>query len=246
MTIGSLIIGTFLVLSAVATALLLLVLIGARRLEDRRGYHRFAEDHGWTYAFHPPDERHSCRHEFHHPVEGWRLTLQDRPAPRHGVRAGYRAAGAGRPVWPRGGPCAEFVDPRPLIPVGLAVLGPALPDDNAAADDSWTEGAEDTGRTLLERLAGSLGRDRHLLRSVDEQDGPGHLLATPGAEGALDSIRRAPELGLAQHGRITPQPVVMRGAFGMRLRLGRPLHRPQDIEEFVSLGKRLSGNLRVC
>ncbi|MAQ85084.1 hypothetical protein [Psychromarinibacter halotolerans] len=246
MTIGSLIIGTFLALSAAATVLLLLVLAGARRLRVREAYHRIAADHGWTYAFHPQDERHSCRHEFRHPVEGWCLTLQDRRDARRGRASRRLGKATGRAAVSRVGPCAEFIDPRPLIPVGLAVLGPALSNGDGSAEDAWTEGSEDAGRTRVERLAGNLGRDRHLLRSVDDQPGPGQLLATPGAENALDDIRGAPELGLAQPDRVAPQPVVMRGAFGMRLRLGRPLRGQTEIEEFVSLGKRLSGNLHVC
>jgi hypothetical protein len=102
----------------------------------------------------------------------------------------------------------------------------------------------DLGRWLLDKITGGLGEEAQGLRTVDSP-GPGTLMATPDAETALDDLRYAPELNNARAGKNeAQQPIVMRSAYGLRVRLVRYLKKPDEIEDFIALGRALSDNLR--
>ena len=93
-------------------------------------------------------------------------------------------------------------------------------------------------------MTGGLGAEASGLRSIDGP-GPGHLMAAPGAETALDDLRYAPELHNARLGKNEmQQPLVMRGPFGLQIRQTGVLRKPKDIEAFIELGRALADNLR--
>ena len=169
------------------------------------------------------------------PEEGWRLTIHS-----YSGGSGSSSGSTGSSVrW------TMFEDPSLRIQ-GMAVLGPDIPEKTAAmADKFMGMMGGDLGRWFLDKITGGLGEEAANLRSVAD-DRPGHLMATPDAEQTLDDIRLSPELHNARAGKNeAQQPIVMRGPFGMRVRVQKRLSKPKEIEDFVRLGRALSDNLRT-
>ena len=168
------------------------------------------------------------------PTQGWVLTIHS-----YSGGSSSHSAGSGTSVrW------TMFEQPNAGIAQGMAVLGPEIPKKTAEmADKFMGMMGGDIGRWFLDKMTGGLGDEASDLRSVDS-DMPGHLMATPGAETALDDIRLAPELHNARTGKNEmQQPIVMRGKFGLRIRVQRLIRKPNEIEDFIRLGCALSDNL---
>ncbi|MDJ0627235.1 MAG: hypothetical protein QNJ44_03155 [Rhodobacter sp.] len=204
---------------------------GARAKEAQR---QMADRNGWHFDFTPASGGRGSETVISDPREGWTLTLYARSG------SAGSSSGSGSSVrW------SMYEDPGARIPQGMAVLGPDIPEKTAAmADKMIGLMGGDIGRWLLDKMTGGLGEEAQGLRSLDS-DGPGHLMASGGAETSLDAVRFAPELNNARAGKNeAQQPLVMRGPFGLRVRVGHLLRKPQDIEEFVALGRALSDNLK--
>ncbi|MDF0601438.1 hypothetical protein P1J78_11900 [Psychromarinibacter sp. C21-152] len=224
-------ISLFVLASLASSALLGGVLYLA--VKRRADYRAFAAARGWTYRYEGHSGSRAARHIFQDPQEGWTLTIF--------ARSSSTAGGSGSTTrW------TEFDDPGPALAEGMAVLGPEIPEKAAAmADRAMGMMGGDLGRMLLNKLTGGLGAEAQDLRTVDTP-GPGLLMATPGAEDALNPVRDAPELAEARAGRNdAQQPVVMRGPFGLRLRVAGRLRRETEIEAFVTLGRSLADRLRA-
>ncbi|MDJ0827148.1 MAG: hypothetical protein QNJ16_16775 [Rhodobacter sp.] len=224
-----LLIALFVLASLGGTALIAVAIrAGAKAKEAQR---KMAAQNGWQFEFVPASGGKGSETLISDPAEGWTLTLYSRSGSSSGS-----SSGSGSSVrW------SMHEDPGAAIPEGMAVLGPDIPEKTAAmADKMMGLMGGDIGRWLLDKMTGGLGEEAQGLRSV-ESDGPGHLMASPGAETALDDVRFAPELNNARAGKNeAQQPLVMRGSFGLRVRVGYLLRKPEEIEAFIALGRALS------
>lgn len=187
-----------------------------------------ADAQGWTRT-HTRDNSGSTT-TFESAEEGWRLDIF---TGRSNTGSSNRTSNSVR--W------TMFTHPGVGIDRGMAVLGPDIPEKmRAMADKMMGLMGGDIGRFLLDKITGGLGTEAQGLRTV-ESDAPGHMMVSPGAEGSLDAIRDLPELLAAREGlRDNDQPIVMRGPFGLRLRVSSKLKSAKDIEDFVALGRLLS------
>ncbi len=190
---------------------------------------QFARMHGWQYDYIPAKGSGSSETILTDPSEGWTLTIY------------FYSSNSGRTR-----SHTQYCDPGLAIPDGMAVLGPDIPaKTREMADKMIGMMGGDIGRFLLDKITNGLGEEAQGLRSIDSQ-GSGTLMASPGAETSLDGIRFAPELANARAGRNeAQQPIVMRGPFGLRLRIPKRLRKPDQIKAFIDLGRALSDNLRT-
>jgi len=221
----------FVLASIGGTALMVVALrAGAKRRERFAAY---ASENGWRYAFIAPAGSGVTEHEFTDPDAGWTLTI-------HSYSSGTANNTTSTRAW------TEFRMPLLDIPEGMAVLGPDIPrKTQQMANKMMGLMGGDLGQFLLDKMTGGLGAEMQGLRSI-ESAGPGTLFASPGAETALDDLRFAPELANARVGKNeAQQPIVLRGPFGLRLRVATRLRSVAQIEEFIRLGRALADNLRT-
>ena len=226
-----LLVAVFVLASAGGSALLFFVIRAGAK--TKAAQEEMAKRMGWRYEFFPASGGRGSETIFSDPGEGWTLTLYA------SSRSSSSSAGGSSSVrW------SMFEDTRVKIPEGMAVLGPDIPEKTAAmADKMMGLMGGDIGRWMLDKMTGGLGEEAQGLRTVPG-DGLGHLMASPGAETALDDVRYAPELNNARAGKNEAnQPIVMRGPFGLRVRVSHLLRKPEEIEDFVNLGRALSDNL---
>ena len=99
---------------------------------------------------------------------------------------------------------------------------------------------------ILMKFLGPLGDDMARLQAAPGT-GPGTLLATPGAETALDPVRDAPDLAAARQGRNpAQQPMAIRDTQGFALRQTGLIRKPEQLRAFISLGNSLADRLRAA
>ncbi len=227
-----LLIAVFVIASLGGTALIAVAIRAGAKAKAAQ--EEMARRNGWTYEFTPASGGRGSLTVISDRAEGWALQLYSKSG-----SSGSSSTSSSSIRW------SMYEDPNARIPEGMAVLGPDIPEKTAAmADKMMGMMGGDIGRWLLDKMTGGLGEEAQGLRTV-EGDGPGHLMASPGAETALDDLRYAPELNNARAGKNEmQQPLVMRGPFGLRVRVGKLLRKPEEIEEFIRLGRALTDNLK--
>lgn len=205
-----------------------------RTAKQRQAVKELAARKGWTHEYHKL--RNGSDTVIADSAEGWQVKL----CHRAGNTTGATGSGSGSVnSW------SDFEAPEHWIE-GLAVIGPEVPEKTKEMADKFmgSFGGNRIVQWMLSRLTGGLGDEVAELRTV-EAEGPGTLMATPGAEDALQDLRFAPELHNARLGRNeAQQPIVIRGSFGLRIRMDQRMRKPDDVEAFVALGRALSDNLR--
>lgn len=187
-------------------------------------------ERGWSFDYQPQTGGRGSRTVISDRSEGWELVLYFRSNSSTGGTTSH---------W------TEFTQPRLALPDGMALLGPDIPEKTAAMADKMLDkiGGGGFGQMVLNKLTGGLAAEAADLRSVPG-DGSGTLFATPGRETALDGLREAPELLEARSGRNeAQQPIVALSRHGLRLRLRHILRRPEEVAEFVELGRALTRQL---
>ncbi|MBW4983974.1 hypothetical protein KZZ07_15630 [Mameliella sp. CS4] len=187
-------------------------------------------ERGWSFDYQPQSGGRGSRTVISDPSEGWELVLYYRSNSSTGGTTNH---------W------TEFTQPRLALPDGMALLGPDIPEKTAAMADMMLGkmGGGGLGQMMLNKMTGGLAAEAADLRSVPG-DGSGTLFATPGRETALTAIREAPDLLEARSGRNeAQQPIVALSRHGMRLRLRHILRRPEEITDFVELGRALTRRL---
>lgn len=202
--------------------------LSARR---RAEIEQMAAGNGWRHQFIPASGGSGSSTIIDNEAEGWMLEIF--------VQSSTNSNNSGSSTrW------SMFTHSRAGIDQGMAVLGPEIPAKTAAMADKFLGMmGGDIGRWMLDKITGGLGNEAAGLRSVDG-DGSGHLMASPGAETALDQIRETPDLLAARLGKSdNHQPIVMRGPFGMRLRVSRMLKTAAEVEDFIKLGLQISQTL---
>lgn len=219
-----------LALASVAGTLVIFLAVSGTR-KQRAALREMAVAEGWTFSHEESDGRSGSRTVIADPAEGWAVTLYNRS----------NASGGGSDTrW------SHFDLPALALPDGMAVLGPEIPESSRAMADSLLGrfGGGAMVRMLLDRMTGGLGDELADLRSV-AGPGQGALFATPGREDALDRVRDLPELLAARKGRNeSQQPIVIRSPQGLRLRYAHLLRRPDEVADFIALGRALAGRLR--
>lgn len=189
-----------------------------------------AAQNGWQFRYEPQSGGRGSRTLISDPDEGWEVTLYFRS---------NSAKGGSWTSW------SQFDQPRLALSDGMALLGPDIPAKTAAMADMMMEkmGSGNFMRMMLNKMTGGLGDEAAELRSV-AGPGAGTLFATPGTEEALDGLRDAPELAAARQGRNEAQhPIVSRNRHGLRIRYKHLLRRPDELAEFIALGRALSARL---
>ena len=184
-------------------------------------------ERGWSFDYQPQSGGRGSRTVISDPSEGWELVLYYRSNSSTGGTTNH---------W------TEFTQPRLALPDGMALLGPDIPEKTADMMLGKMGGGS-LGQMMLNKMTGGLAAEAADLRSVPG-DGSGTLFATPGRETALTAIREAPDLLEARSGRNeAQQPIVALSRHGMRLRLRHILRRPEEITDFVELGRALTRRL---
>ena len=223
---NSLLIALFVIAFLAGGALLFYVIrLSAKR---RAEIEQLAANNGWDYHFIPASGGSGSSTIIDDKSEGWMLEIF--------VQSSTNSNNSGSSTrW------SMFTHEKAGIDQGMAVLGPEIPAKTAAMADKFLGMmGGDIGRWMLDKITGGLGEEAAGLRTVPG-DGSGHLMASPGAETALDSVREMPDLLAARLGQSdSHQPIVMRGNFGLRLRVSKMLKTAEEVENFISLGKSLS------
>ena len=222
----------FMVVASFASTAIIAFAI-SRTTAARKAQQEMAQKNGWTYSIEKSGG--TTKTLISDPKEGWVLTLYS----YSGGSSSSSSASSGRSKrW------SMFEDPRYRVD-GMAVLGPEIPAKTAEmAEKLMGMMGGDIGQWFLDKITGGLGEEAANLRSVPS-DMPGTLMATPEATTVLDDIRLAPELHNARAGKNEmQQPLVMRGPFGFRVRLSHLLRKPNEIEDFIRLGRALTDNLQ--
>ena len=226
---NSFLIALFVIAFLAGGALLFYVIrLSAKR---RAEIEQMAHNNGWGYHFIPASGGSGSSTIIDDKSEGWMLEIF--------VQSSSNSNNSNSSTrW------SMFTHEKAGIDQGMAVLGPEIPAKTAAMADKFLGMmGGDIGRWMLDKITGGLGKEAAGLRSVTG-DGSGHLMASPGAETALDQIREMPDLLAARLGKSdNHQPIVMRGPFGMRLRVSGMLKTAEEVENFIKLGLSISQNL---
>ena len=223
---NSFLIALFVIAFLAGGALLFYVIrLSAKR---RAEIEQMARDKGWGYHFIPASGASGSSTIIDDQSEGWMLEIF--------VQSSSNSNSSNSSTrW------SMFTHSRAGIDQGMAVLGPEIPAKTAAMADKFLGMmGGDIGRWMLDKITGGLGEEAAGLRTV-QSEGSGHLMATPDAETTLDGVREMPDLLAARLGKSdSHQPIVMRGNFGLRLRVSKMLKTAEEVEAFVALGKALS------
>lgn len=185
-----------------------------------------AQEKGWTTNYRKPTGGRGSRRTFADPDGRWTLTLYTGPS-------NTTSGTSTRSQW------TEFEAPSVALPAGLAVLGPPMPAKTAQMAGAFMDGLMGKLVTRLmmglgSELAAEIPRLNHV-ENVSPEDGT--LFATQEAMHALDPVLGHSAFGAARQGRNEMmQPIVMRGTFGLRVRIRRNLHKPEEIEALIAFG----------
>jgi len=165
------------------------------------------------------------------PHDGWRLRIT--------VRGGGSSGGSVSRM-------TEWTDPALALDHGLSVLALDLPGGRAGDVERFAGMMQGkVGGKLVSQLLGAEMAEATELKAVELEGSPGALMATPGAEDALRPVALHPALTGA--GEALPRggmPAVVRSREGLTLKVKRALHRPEEVEAMVELGRTLASALR--
>ncbi|QQA44812.1 hypothetical protein [Pelagovum pacificum] len=221
-----------LVVAALAGNLLIFTAIrkGGRQREALKAA---AVERNWTYRHTPATGGKAARTEIGDPSGDWRLTIV------RGAR-GERGSGARYTTFETG---------RHALPAGLAVLGPALPAQTARMAEGMLGSVVGSmlGKLLM-GLGTEAASDVPRLETVETHGTDrGTLMATPEATQALDPLIGNPDLLAARDGvNEVQQPIVLRGTFGMSLRVRKALTSREEVIALATLGQTLSAALDIA
>ncbi|SLN16466.1 hypothetical protein [Roseisalinus antarcticus] len=216
-------------LSAISGLVLMVALRAAR--QRREALRALAEGNGWSYREERATAGRGRRIVLAGPTDRWRLTLYRGPSSSSG----------GSVQW------TDFVAPDAGIPDGLALLGPPIPEKTAQLATTMLAGfgGQVIGK-IFSGIDNDIGADISRLAfvpGVSPEDGT--LFATSDATDALTPILGHAAFADARRGRNERrQPIVMRGAFGLKIRIRKELATPEEIEALVGFGETLRAALR--
>lgn len=222
----------FLIIASLAGAMIVFAAFRQNR-RWRAELRHLASTEGWQIEEATASGRNGMKIDISHPAEGWTLTL-------YSLSHSTPGGSSGTTRWTR------FTAPDLALPEGLAVLGPDMPDGARIRMESALGSTGGVGRMILMKFLGPLGEDMARLQAAPGT-GPGTLLATPGAETALDPVRDAPDLAAARQGRNpAQQPMAIRDTHGFALRQTGLIRKPEQLRAFISLGNSLADRLRAA
>ena len=174
-------IAVFVVASVGGSALIIFALRMAKQSRD--ALKQMAEAEGWTFDFRGSTGGRGAETVIRDPNEGWVVTMYV----HSGTTSGSSSSTGASTRW------TSFEAPG-LAVEGLAVIGPDIPEKTKQmANTMLGMMGGDIGLFILNKITGGLGKEAQGVRTID-RPGPGTLMASPGAEDALDGVREAPAL----------------------------------------------------